>query len=97
MKYKVYDKVAWQLDGGQEEDLVISHFKFIMKWCHDVGILSKDGEELYELGVDDSCSLHERMFTEKGKMFMEKFYNSIANTIEGDQEKLNTLYSTIEK
>lgn len=97
MKYKVYDKVAWQLDGGQEKKMVMSHFKFIMEWCHDVGILSKDGEELYELGVDDSCSLHERMFTEKGNIFMTQFYDRIANAIEGDQELLNTLFSTIGK
>ena len=73
MKTKVYDKAAWHLDGGESIHSVLTHFTFMMAWLSKNGLLSTEGKEIEELGVDDSISLHSRMLTEKGNAFMEKY------------------------
>ncbi len=97
MKVQVYDKVAWQLDGGMNEEIVLAHFKFIMDWCHKTGLLSPEGEEIYELGIDDSCSLHQRMFNEKGNLFMQEYYDKIADYSDKDAESLNVLFNSFKE
>ena len=96
MKLKIYDKVAWQLDGGMEKESVIEHFSFILNWCHINNLLLPEGEETLAFGVDESCSLHERMFTEIGNKFMATHYDKVANAKKGDEAYLNSLLRTIQ-
>ena len=76
MKTIVYDKAAWHIDAGENKSNVLEHFKFIMTWCHKNNLLSAEGEEILELGVDDSISIHSRMLTGRGNVFMTKYYDS---------------------
>lgn len=39
------------------------------------GMLTDEGKEILELGIDASISLHERMVNEKGKIFLDEKYD----------------------
>ena len=70
MKTLVYDKASWHIDAGEPADRVLAHFKFIMNWCNQNNLLSDEGEEILEFGIDDSISIHSRLLNERGNMFM---------------------------
>ena len=40
---------------------------------------NSEGQEILDLGVDSSVSIHERMVTEEGKKFMEACYDNVIN------------------
>lgn len=84
MNFVVYDKAAWHIDAGEDKQVVLNHFSFFMTWCLDNNILSDEGIELAELGIDDSISLHSRMFTEKGNIFMQRHYDTFISATEKD-------------
>lgn len=42
-------------------------------------MLSDEGKEQYEIGIDDSCSLNERMVTSKGNGFLKEYYDDVIN------------------
>ena len=73
MKTIVYDKASWHIDAGEPVDRVLAHFKFIMNWCNQNSLLSDEGEEILEFGIDDSISIHSRLLNERGNMFMTKY------------------------
>lgn len=89
MKTTVYDKVAWHIDAGENYDVVLSHFAFILSWCEKNNLLSAEGQEIVQMGVDDSISLHSRMFTEKGNKFMNKYYDEFISATDGDESEMN--------
>ena len=95
MTTTVYDKAAWHIDAGEQKEQVLAHFKFIMEWSLKNKLLTDEGLEIVEFGVDDSISLHSRMFNERGNLFMKKFYDSFINVVEDNGnrmlEKLNYL------
>jgi Uri superfamily endonuclease len=89
MKTSVYDKVAWHIDAGENKDAVLRHFSFILSWCEKNNLLSAEGQEIVQMGVDDSVSLHSRMFTEKGNTFMNKYYDEFISAMDGDESEMN--------
>ena len=82
MLTKVYDKAIWQIEGGLQTSVVLKHFKMILEWCEKNHLLSDEGREILSFGVDDSISLHSRMFTEQGNKFMEKYYDKYISATE---------------
>lgn len=74
---KIFDKAAWQIDGGISEEIVIAHFTAILEWLQSMNMLSADGEEILEIGIDDSVSLNEKMLSEEGNEFLTKYYDEI--------------------
>ena len=95
MKTLVYDKASWHIDAGEPADRVLAHFKFIMNWCKQNNLLSEEGEEIVEFGIDDSISIHSRLLNERGNLFMAKYYDMFitANKENGTEmnEKLKTI------
>lgn len=91
MQTIVYDKAAWHIDAGEQVQNVLAHFKFMMSWCSQNNLLSEEGKEIESLGVDNSISLHSRMFTERGKRFMEEFYDDYLNVTEPSELMDNDL------
>ena len=53
--------------------------KQVLSFLESKKLLSEEGEELLDLGIDSSISIHERMLTDLGNMFMEKCYNNVIN------------------
>ena len=88
MLTKVYDKAKWQIENGKDSVEVLKHFKMILQWCEKKYLLSDEGLETLSFGVDESISLHSRMFTKRGNAFMEKYYDKYISATEV-QESMN--------
>lgn len=71
----IYDKANWHIDYGENEKEVLARYSLWMEYLHGRNMLSQDGEELFELGVDESFSLTDAMVTKEGNDFLEKEYN----------------------
>lgn len=74
---KIYDKAAWHIDGGENKDSVIKKFRLLYDLLEKHDMLSYEGKEELESGIDDSCSLHERMVNQKGASFLDAYYDDI--------------------
>ena len=75
----VYDKAAWHIDAGENANTVVEKFKIIFSFLKEQNMLSGEGLEIFDLGIDSSISLHERLLTSEGNVFIEKNYNDIIN------------------
>ena len=90
---KSYDKASWHIDGGEERTEVIVRFKAVFDFLYKKGMLTEDGAETMEYGMDDSVSLNSTMVTMDGEAFMEKFYYSILDSnIDVMKENLESAY-----
>lgn len=74
---KIYDKAKWHIDAGEDSGVVIDKLKAVLEFLDKEGMLTSEGKEILDLGVDSSVSIHERMLTDKGKNFMESNYDKI--------------------
>lgn len=95
MKTKVYDKASWHIDAGEPTSSVLSHFKFIINWCNQNNLLTDEGEEILELGIDDSISIHSRLLNERGNMFMTKYYDMFISAQTEQSSEMNEMLMTI--
>ena len=86
---KVYDKAAWHIDAGENRDEVIKRFSIIFSYLLKNDMLSSEGKEIMDIGVDSSVSLHERMVNESGKNFLDSRCNELLECkLEDLQKKL---------
>ena len=69
----VYDKIQWHLN--EDHDMAINRMKTLLSFLNEKGLLSEEGKEILEFGVDESTSVHERMLTDDGKDFMDACYD----------------------
>lgn len=74
---KIYDKAQWHIDAGENSGAVIDKLKAVLEFLDKEGMLTSEGKEIMDLGVDSSISIHERMLTDKGRNFMESNYDKI--------------------
>lgn len=74
---KIYDKAKWHIDAGEDSGVVIDKLKAVLEFLNKEGMLTSEGKEILDLGVDSSVSIHERMLTDKGRNFMESNYDKI--------------------
>lgn len=81
----IIDKAAWQIDGGVPEDLVVNHFKTVFSWLEKHNMLSEDGKEELEDGIDDCASLNEELVTKEGLGFLENCYDDYLSAIAKDK------------
>lgn len=90
----IYDKASWHIDAGEPSGPVVEKFRSVMSFLHDNHLLSADGEELFELGVDRSISLHDKMVNSQGKEFLDSHYDSIIDLpSENTRSALEVLFS----
>lgn len=76
---KIYDKASWHIDAGEDYKEVIEKFKVIFSILESKNMLSEEGKEILEIGIDESISLHERLLTGEGNLFLEKHYDEVIN------------------
>lgn len=74
---KIYDKAQWHIDAGENESVVLARFSTVFSFLNNHNLLSAEGAEIYDLGVDDSISLHERLLTVEGNKIMTLYYDHI--------------------
>jgi len=81
----VYDKVSWHYPEGKNcpnLEAAKAHFKTIMEWLKENSLLSGEGEEIFELGIDADFSITSSMLTEKGNDILKKHYSSWLKTVD---------------
>lgn len=94
---KIYDKAQWHIDAGEKNEKVIKKFNEVLTFLNDKNLLSKDGFEIFEFGVDSSISLTERMVNEKGAYFLDLCYDKVIGLdVEDIVFSLEKLYEEIE-
>lgn len=98
---KIIDKASWQIDNGFDKRNVIEHFVFIFKWLAKNNLLSDDGKEILDIGIDTSISLNEKMLTEKALKFLERYYDEYVKNIQygikEDEKLLDKYYKDFSK
>lgn len=76
---KIFDKAQWHIDAGEDVDVVVGKFRSVYMFLEKNELLSEDGKELLELGIDSSISLNEQTVTENGSIFLDKCYDDVIN------------------
>lgn len=76
---KVYDKAQWHIGNGENSSEVIAKFQEVFSFLNTHKMLSADGLEIFEFGIDSSISLNEKMVTEEGQNFLDKYYDTVIN------------------
>ncbi len=89
---KVYDKAQWHIDAGENKDIVILKLEEVFSFLEDKELLTDEGKEIVEMGIDSSVSIHERMLISEGNNFLDKYYDEVINLgpgeiLEGLKEK----------
>ena len=80
----VYDKVSWHYPEGKNcpsLEAAKVYFLAVMKWIKENGLLSAEGEEVLELGIDPDFSITSSMLNKKGNDVLKKQYSSWLKTI----------------
>lgn len=77
----IIDKAVWQIDGGVSEKLVVNHFKTVFMWLDSHEMLTEEGKEELEDGIDDCASLNENLVTRDGLDFLEECYDEYLKVI----------------
>lgn len=97
----IYDKAAWQIDGGIEPRKVIDHFSFVFNWLKQHNMLSEDGLEILDFGIDIEVSLNEKSVTKNGADFLNLYYDNIIEQskyeISFESELFDSSYSQFAK
>jgi hypothetical protein len=92
---KIYDKAQWHIDAGENSKAVIDKLKVVLEFLDKEGMLTSEGKEIMDLGVDSSISIHERMLTDKGRNFMESNYDKLMHL--STEKIISTLEELINK
>ena len=74
---KIFDKAKWHIDAGEDVSQVIHRVKVIFKFLDEKDMLTDEGKEILEIGIDSSVSLNEKMVTKKGYVFLDKYYDKV--------------------
>ena len=93
----IVDKAAWQIDAGIPENLVVNHFKTVFLWLNNHEMLTEEGIEEFEEGIDDCASLNERVLTTEGLAFLEKCYDEYLTVIAKDKYGIDWEGEELEK
>lgn len=94
---ELYDKAKWHIDSGEKEEIVISRFKNLFLFLNQKNLLSDEGKEILEFGIDSSISIHERMLNNMGKHFMSSYNKIDFSSIEKMIESLEKEYTNLKQ
>ena len=79
-----YDKVSWHFpDGTNCPSLEAAkvHFDVVMRWLESRNLLSAEGREAMQIGIDSDFSLTSYMLTDKGNQLLATCYAEWASTV----------------
>lgn len=96
-EFVTYDKISWHYPnekGCQNLEEAKVYFSSIMSWLSDHGLLSKEGEEDIEIGIDSSFSLNSSMLSEKGNKLLSLSYDDWAKEVQYGQIPDMTILET---
>lgn len=78
-----YDKVSWHYPDGKncpDLDAAKAHFGVLMRWLGSQDLLSEEGQEAINAGVDSDFALTSHMLTDKGNRLLKICYAEWART-----------------
>ena len=76
---KIFDKAKWHIEAGVDPNEVINKFKEIFIFLFINKMLSSEGKEIMEIGIDSSVSLNEKIVNENGIKFLDDCYDKVIN------------------
>ncbi|MCS6925430.1 MAG: hypothetical protein NZ578_05960 [Candidatus Binatia bacterium] len=84
-----YDKVRWHFPEGKgcpSLEAAKIHFRVIMKWLKDNNLLSEEGIEALESGIDSDFALTSHLLTPTGNRVLERCYSAWLSTVRYGEE-----------
>jgi hypothetical protein len=75
---KTYDKVSWHFPEGKGCPSLAAakiHFQVVTEWLKDKGLLSAEGIEAVDAGIDSDFALTAHMLTTKGNRILGRCYS----------------------
>ena len=79
-----YDKVSWHFPEGQgcpSLEAAKVHFDVVMHWLESKDLLSAEGREAMEIGIDSDFAITSYMLTDKGNQLLTTCYAEWASTL----------------
>jgi hypothetical protein len=92
----VYDKVSWHFPEGKDCPSLSAakkHFEVLMNWLKQNHLLSNEGEEIFELGIDADFSINSSMLSQEGQKIMDEIYSSWLGGINYDDNVDLTIFN----
>ena len=80
-----YDKVSWHFPDGKNcpsLEAAKVHFDVVMRWLESQNLLSPEGREAIEIGIDSDFSLTSYMLTDTGNQLLVACYAEWVRTIQ---------------
>ncbi len=74
---KIFDKASWHITQGIPPASVIGKLQNVYSFLKQKNLLSENGLEDIEFGIDESTSLNENTVTEKGNEFLTQYYDEV--------------------
>ncbi|HPE41359.1 MAG TPA: hypothetical protein PLI77_09770 [Bacteroidales bacterium] len=77
METVVYDKFSWHYPEGQNctYNEAKRYFFILMSWLKKQELLSEEGLESFDVGIDDDFSINSHMLNNKGNLFLKQYYD----------------------
>lgn len=82
---KTYDKVNWHFPEGKgcpSLEAAKKHFFVVTQWLKGKGLLSAEGSEALENGIDSEFSLTAHMVTAEGNKILGECYEAWVRTVQ---------------
>ena len=79
-----YDKVSWHFPDGEScpsLEAAKVHFGVLMDWLESQHLLSEEGREAMEVGIDSDFSLTSYMLTDRGNRLLTACYAEWTRTV----------------
>lgn len=89
--FKVYDKVSWYMNDGKLPKDIVSYFEKLSKWLISNDLISGEGKEILEMGVNQELSLTSAMLNDKGNYIFSTYYNQWLRGVDISRPNFNTL------
>ncbi len=80
----IIDKAGWQIDGGIPSELVVEHFRIMFQWLKLHDMLTEEGLEELDDGIDEEASINDELVNSNGIKFLQECYDNFLNIIAKD-------------
>lgn len=81
---KTYDKVYWHFPEGEgcpDIHTAKIHLEAVMRWLKENNLLTSEGVEALDFGIDSDFALTGHMLNEKGRQLLDMCYGEWLNSV----------------
>lgn len=98
---RTYDKLSWHFPEGKEcpsLDTAKIHFDVVMRWLETRELLSPEGREATEIGIDSDFALTSQMATDMGNRVLVACYADWVRRVKyGTRPSVKSLEDCLQK